>query len=66
MLLLNDVCIITHKTNKYMRAVYWKRNKLLYSVHDLMQRISADINACGESSQDTALINIKTITKPQA
>ncbi len=66
MLLLNDVCLITHKTNKHLRAVYWKRNKLLYSVHDLMQWISADINASGESSQDTALTNIKTITKLQA
>ncbi len=55
MLLLNDVCISTHKTNKHMCAVYWQRN-------NLMVRVSADRNASGESSQDTALTNIKTIT----
>ncbi len=42
-----------------------QRNELLYSAHDLMQWISADWNASGKSSQDTALNNMKTIAKWQ-
>ncbi len=49
-----------------MCAVYWKRNELLQSAHDLMQRLRADRNSSGESSQDTALTNVKTIAKIQA
>ncbi len=49
-----------------MCAVYWQRNELLCSAHDLIQRVSADRNASGESSQDTALTNIKTIAELQA
>ncbi len=66
MLLLNNVCISTHKTNKHMCAVYWQRNELLYCAHDLMLRVSADRNASCESSQNAALTNIKTIAKLQA
>ncbi len=49
-----------------MCAVYWKRNEQLQSAHDLMQLVSADRNASGESFQDTAFIKIKTIAKIQA
>ncbi len=49
-----------------MCAVYFKRNDMLQSAHDLMQGVSANRNASGESSQDTALTNIKTIAKIQA
>ncbi len=37
----------------------------LYTAHDLMQWMSADRNASGESSQDTSLTNIETIAKLQ-
>ncbi len=35
------------------------------SAHDLMECMSADRSGSGESSQDTALTNIKTIAKLQ-
>ncbi len=48
------------------KAFYVQRNELLQSARDFMQFMSADRNASGESAQDTALTNIKTMAKLQA